>query len=81
MYYILSNNFSYEKSRILNDRNHILDLLTGTKLRVRDRLYDRDRKVRSGMLFFRLNGILPANGFIRKKTEPIPAEKIIQLTK
>jgi hypothetical protein len=70
------NNSSYKRPRVLNDRNHILNLLTGIKLYVRGRLHDRDRKIRSGTSFFRLNGILPADGFIRKKTKPIPAREI-----
>ena len=44
---------------------------------VRSRLYDKDRKVRSYTPFFRLNGILPADGLIREKTEPIPAGETI----
>jgi hypothetical protein len=48
---------------------------------VGSQLHDKGKKIRSYTLFFRLGGILPINGFIREKTEPIPAEKIIQLTK
>jgi hypothetical protein len=70
-------NFSYKESRVLNDRNYILNLPTGIRLYVRNRLHDRDRKIRSDTLFFRLNEILPADGLIKKKTKPIPAEKII----
>jgi hypothetical protein len=45
------------------------------------RLYNGGRKIRSYTLFFRLNGILPINGFIREKTESIPAGEITQLIK
>jgi hypothetical protein len=74
------SDFSYEGPRVSNNRNHILDLLTGTKLYVRDRLHDRGKKVRSDTPFFRPNGVLPANRLIRKKTEPISVKKIIQST-
>jgi hypothetical protein len=46
-------------------------------MHVKSRLYDRDRKVRNYTPFFKLDGILPVNGFIREKTEPIPVRKII----
>jgi hypothetical protein len=81
VYYISPDSSSYKESRVLNDRNYILDLPTGTRLYVRDRSHDRDRKVRSDTPFFRSNEILPADGFIKKKTEPIPIKKIIQLIK
>jgi hypothetical protein len=48
---------------------------------VKSRLHDKDRKIRNYILFFRPNGILPVNKFTEKKTKPVPAGKIIQLTK
>jgi hypothetical protein len=69
--------FSYKKSRDLNDKNHMLDLSTRTKLYLRDRLHDRNKKVRSDTPFFKSNGALPADGLTKKKTEPIPAGEII----
>jgi hypothetical protein len=70
------SSFSYKGLRILNDRNHMLDLSAGTRLHLRSQLYNRGRKVRSYTLFFRLNGILPTNGFIREKIELIPIGEI-----
>ena len=71
------NSFSYKGSRVSNDRNHVLDLSTWTRMYVKNRLYDRNRKVRSYTLFFRPDGILPTNGFIREKIKPIPIKKTI----
>jgi hypothetical protein len=70
------SNFSYKELRNLNDGNYILDLFAGTRLYTRSRLRNRDRKVRSCTLFFRLDGILPVNGLIREKIKPIPIGKI-----
>jgi hypothetical protein len=70
------NSSSYKKSRDLNDRNYILDLFAETKLYLRSRLYNRNRKVRSCTLFFRLNGTLLINGFIREKVKSIPIREI-----
>jgi len=70
------DSFLNEELCDLNDGNYVLDLLTGTRLYVRSRLYDRGRKVRSYMPFFRPDGILPANGFTREKVEPIPIGEI-----
>jgi hypothetical protein len=71
------NDFQDLKRRNPNYENHVLDLFTGTRMYVRSRLHDRDKKIRSYTLFFKSDGILPANGFIREKTEPIPVKKII----
>jgi hypothetical protein len=72
-----SNSFSYKRSRILNDGNYMLDLLTGIRLYVRDKLHDRGRKVRSYTLFFRLNGILRTNGLTKKKVKSISIKEIV----
>jgi hypothetical protein len=71
------NNSQSLRRKNLNYRNYVLDLPTGTKMHVKSRLHDKDRKVRNYTLFFRSDGILPADGFIREKTEPIPVRKII----
>jgi hypothetical protein len=81
MYYISPNDSQGLKRGNLNYGNHVLNLPAGIKMYVGSRLHDRDRKIRSCTLFFRPDGILPADGFIREKTEPIPAKKITQLTK
>jgi hypothetical protein len=73
------NSFLNKKLRNLNNGNHVLDLPTGIRLYLNNRLYDRDREIRSDTLFFRLDGILPANGLIKKKVKPIPTEKIARL--
>jgi hypothetical protein len=52
----------------------MLDLFTETRVYLASRLHDEGRKVRSYTLFFRLNGILPANGLTREKVKPIPTE-------
>ena len=65
------NSFLNEGSRVLNNGNHVLDLPTGIRLYVKNRLYNRGRKVRSCALFFRPNGILPTNGLIREKVKSI----------
>jgi hypothetical protein len=39
---------------------------------LRGRLYNKDRKVRSHTLFFRINGTLPSDEFIRKEIKLIP---------
>jgi hypothetical protein len=44
------------------------------------RLHDRDRKIRSYTLFFRLNEILLTNKLTRETIKPIPIEKTAQLT-
>jgi hypothetical protein len=64
------------KRRNLNHKNYVLNLPTGTRIYVKNRLYDRNRKIRNYTLFFRLDKILPANGLTKKKTEPISAKKI-----
>jgi hypothetical protein len=66
-----------KKLRNLNDRNYVLDLPTGIRLYLNSRLYYRDRKIRSGTSFFKPDGILPTDGFIREKVEPIPIGKIV----
>ena len=75
------DNFSNEKSRNLNNGNHVLDLPTGTRLYLGSRLYDRGREIRSGTLFFRPDGTLPANGLTKEKVKPIPTEETAQPTK
>ena len=64
-----------KESRNLNNENHVLDLPTGIRLYLSSRLYDKDREIRSDTLFFKLNGILPANGLTKKKVKPILTEK------
>jgi hypothetical protein len=71
------NNSQDLKRRNLNYKNYVLNLFIGTRMYVKSRLYDKNRKIRNYMSFFRLNGILPADGLIKEKTELIPAEKII----
>jgi hypothetical protein len=64
-----------------NNGNHMLDLSTGTKIYVRSRLHDGDRKIRSNTPFFRPDGVLPINGLIKKKIKPVPIKKTAQSTK
>jgi hypothetical protein len=77
VHYISFNSSSYKKSRDLNDRNYVLNLPIRIKICVRSRLHNGNKKIRSGTLFFRLNGILPANGLIKEKVKPIPTKEII----
>jgi hypothetical protein len=65
----------------LNHGNHILDLPTGTKIHLRNRLYNKGKKVRSCAPFFRLNGILPTDGLTKETPKPIPIGKTTQSTK
>jgi hypothetical protein len=81
MYYISLNSSSNKKSRNPNNESHVLDLPTGTKLYVGSRLHDKNRKIRSDTLFFRPNGILPANGLTKKKVKSILIKQITQSTK
>ena len=76
MHYMSFNSSLNEELRNLNSGSHVLDLPTGTRLYVKSRLHDGGRKVRSNTLFFRLNGILPTNGLIRKKIKPISIGEI-----
>jgi hypothetical protein len=39
---------------------------------LRTRLYNKNRKVRSHTLFFRIDGVLPADGLTKKKIKLIP---------
>jgi len=71
-----SNSFLNKKSRNLNNKNHVLDLPTGTRLYLDSRLHDRDREIRSGTPFFRPNRILPVNGLTKEKVKPIPIREI-----
>jgi hypothetical protein len=75
------NNSSNKKSRNLDDKNHVLDLPTGTRLYVKGQLYNKNKEIRSYTLFFRSDGILPANGLTKKKIKPIPIKETAQLTK
>jgi hypothetical protein len=75
------NDFPGLKRRDLNNKSHILDLSTGIKMHVRSRLHDKNRKIRNYTLFFRLDGTLPTDRFIKKKAKPIPIKKTTQLTK
>ena len=59
----------------------MLNLLTGTKLYVKNRLYDGNKKIRSDTPFFRPNGILPTDGLIREKVKSIPTGETARLTK
>jgi hypothetical protein len=71
------NNFLDKGQHNLNDRNHVLNLFTGIRMHVGSRLYNRDRKIRSGTLFFRPNRILPADESAGTTAEPIPIGQII----
>jgi hypothetical protein len=71
------NNSSYKKTRDLNNKNHILDLPPGIRLHSRNRLHDKNRKICSRTLFFRLNEILCTNGFTKEKIKPIPIRQTI----
>jgi hypothetical protein len=64
-----------------NNESHVLDLFTGIRIHVGSRLHDRGRKIRNYTLFFRPDGILPTNGFIREKAELISIRKTTQLIK
>jgi hypothetical protein len=59
----------------------VLDLSIGIRIYVRSRLHDRDKKIRNYTLFFRPDGILLTNGFIKKTIKPISIRKTTQLTK
>jgi hypothetical protein len=48
---------------------------------VGSRLRDRSRKIRNYTLFFRPDGILPADELTREEIEPILIKEITQLTK
>jgi hypothetical protein len=63
--------------RNLNNGNYVLDLPTGTRLYLDSRLYYRGRKIRSYTLFFRLDGTLPTDGFIREKVKPISIKETV----
>ena len=78
MYHISFNSSLNKESRNLNNGNYVLDLLTGTRLYLGSRLYYRGRKIRGCTLFFRLDGTLPTDGFIREKIEPIPIRETAQ---
>jgi hypothetical protein len=71
------DSFLNKKLRNPNDGNHVLDLLTGTRLYLGSRLYYKSRKVRSCTLFFRPDRTLPTNGFIKEKVKPVPTREII----
>jgi hypothetical protein len=75
------DNFQGLRRENLNYRNHVLNLPTGTRIYVRSRLYDRDRKIRSCTSFFRPDGILLTDEFTREKTELIPVKKTTQSIK
>jgi len=81
MHYMPPNDSQGLKRGNLNHKNHVLNLPTGTRVYVKSRLYDRDRKIRSYTLFFRPDGTLPTDGPTKEKTKSIPARKIIQSTK
>jgi len=55
----------------------VLDLSIGTRVYVRNRLHDRDRKIYNYTLFFRSDGALPADGFVKKTGKPIPTKAAI----
>jgi hypothetical protein len=57
----------------------MLDLSTGTRIYLGSRLYDKNGKVRTGTLFFKLNGVLPADGSAGKKIKSILIESITRL--
>jgi hypothetical protein len=57
----------------------MLDLSTGTRIYLGSRLYDKNGKVRNGTLFFKLNGVLPADGSAGKKIKSILIESITRL--
>jgi hypothetical protein len=76
-----SNNSQGLKRRNLNYKNHVLDLFTRAKVYVKNRLYDRGRKICNYTSFFKSDGILPANESAGKTGESIPTESIIQLTR
>jgi hypothetical protein len=61
--------------RDLNNKNHMLDLSTGTRIYVRSRLHDKGKKIRNYTPFFRPDGTLPTDGLIKKTTEPIPIKR------
>jgi hypothetical protein len=65
------------KRKDLNDKNHVLDLSIRARIYVKSRLHDRGRKIYNHTLFFRPDGILPANGFAEKTGKPIPTESAI----
>jgi hypothetical protein len=73
MHYIPFNDSEGPGRSDLNDGNYILNLSTRTGMCLRGRLHNKDRKVRSHTLFFRIDGALPANGFIRETVKPIPS--------
>jgi hypothetical protein len=53
----------------------MLDLPARAGMYVRNRLHDKDRKIRNNTPFFKPNRTLPTNGFTREKTKPIPTKK------
>jgi hypothetical protein len=65
------NNSSGLRRRDLNNKNHVLNLSTGTRMYIKRRLHNRDRKIYSYTPFFRLDGVLPADGFAGKTSESI----------
>jgi hypothetical protein len=75
MYYMSPSDSQSLKRRDLNDKSHVLNLPTGAKIYVRSRLYNKNRKIRSYTLFFRLDGILSTNRLIKKTIEPVSTEK------
>jgi hypothetical protein len=54
----------------------VLNLLTGAKMHVESRLHNRDKKIRSGTLFFRSDEILPADESTGTTAKPIPTGQI-----
>jgi hypothetical protein len=58
----------------------VLNLSIRARIYVRNRLYDRDRKIYSNTPFFRPDGILPANGSAGKTGKPILIKAATQLT-
>jgi hypothetical protein len=76
VHHISPDSFLNKELRNLNNGNHVLNLLTGTRLYLGSRLYYRDRKIRSCTSFFRPDGTLFTDGFIREKVKPIPIKKI-----
>jgi hypothetical protein len=59
----------------------MLDLSTGTRIYVRSRLYNKNKKIRSYTPFFRLDETLLTNGLTKKTAEPISIRETTQSTK
>jgi hypothetical protein len=76
MYYMPPNNFPGLKRKDLNNESHVLDLFIEVRMYVKNRLYDRNRKIRSCTSFFKLDKTLLINGFIKETIKPIPIKEI-----